>query len=102
MIVVSNTTPINYLLLVEQIHLLYSLYGQVIIPQAVYDELQSAGAPAQVQEWMSNLPHWIEVRTALSPDPTLNLNPVCHKSSTSSITQYTPLLNNFLLPKLLH
>jgi predicted nucleic acid-binding protein len=35
MIVVSDTSPICYLILVGQIDLLPRLYGQVVIPQAV-------------------------------------------------------------------
>jgi predicted nucleic acid-binding protein len=40
MIVVSDTGPINYLVLTDTIHVLPSLYGNVIIPQAVYEELR--------------------------------------------------------------
>ena len=39
MIVVSDTSPICYLLLIDQINLLPRLYTQVIIPQAVCEEL---------------------------------------------------------------
>ena len=39
MIVVSDTSPICYLVLIEAIDLLPQLYGQVIIPQAVLLEL---------------------------------------------------------------
>lgn len=37
MIVVSDTSPINYLILIEQINLLPELFGEIIIPQiAIY------------------------------------------------------------------
>lgn len=39
MIVVSDTTPIISLLKIDQINLLESLFGEVIVPRAVYDEL---------------------------------------------------------------
>lgn len=39
MIVVSDTTPIISLLKIDHINLLESLFGKVIIPRAVYDEL---------------------------------------------------------------
>lgn len=42
MIVVSDTSAICYLLLVEQINLLPQLYGAIAIPQAVEDELLAA------------------------------------------------------------
>ena len=39
MIVVSDTTPIISLLKAEQLELLKKLYGNVLIPRAVYREL---------------------------------------------------------------
>lgn len=39
MIVVSDTTPLISLLKIERIELLEKLFGQVLIPQAVFDEL---------------------------------------------------------------
>jgi hypothetical protein len=41
--VVSNTSPLINLANIGQIHLLQQLYGQVIIPSAVYDEIVIAG-----------------------------------------------------------
>ncbi len=37
--VVSDTSPINYLVLIGQINVLPTLYGRVLIPQSVYEEL---------------------------------------------------------------
>lgn len=62
MIVVSNTSPLRYLLLIEEIELLPQLYGRVMIPQAVYDELSSSSAPALVQNWIARPPDWLEIR----------------------------------------
>ena len=39
MIVISDTSPILYLLLINQLDLLPQMYGQVIIPEIVRDEL---------------------------------------------------------------
>ena len=39
MIVVSDTTPLISLLKIHRIGLLEKLFGQVLIPQAVFDEL---------------------------------------------------------------
>src|SRR5690606_29773614 len=38
--VVCNTTPILSLLKVGRLHLLKDLYGEIIIPRAVYDEIE--------------------------------------------------------------
>ena len=39
MIVVSDTTPLISLLKIDRIDLLEKLFGQVLIPQAVFEEL---------------------------------------------------------------
>jgi predicted nucleic acid-binding protein len=46
MIVVADASPLNYLVLIEQIGLLPTLYGSVLIPEAVHRELQRPGTPA--------------------------------------------------------
>jgi predicted nucleic acid-binding protein len=74
MIVVSDTSPLNYLILIGQARLLEELYGRVMIPQAVWVELQNNAAPALVQEWAANLPAWIEVHEVPNPDLTLRLD----------------------------
>ena len=37
--VVSNTSPLQYLHIVQQLPLIERLYGQIVVPQAVIDEL---------------------------------------------------------------
>lgn len=64
MIIVSDTTPIRYLVEIGEIHLLESLFGKVIIPQRVFAELQGRFTPQQVREWMQALPDWLEVKIA--------------------------------------
>jgi predicted nucleic acid-binding protein len=61
MIVVADTSPINYLVLIEQQEILPELFGRVIIPQAVFEELQRDGTPPLVREWVSSSPKWLEV-----------------------------------------
>lgn len=46
MIVVSNTTPLSELAKVGQMNLLGDVFGAVIIPQEVYDELTTGMHPA--------------------------------------------------------
>lgn len=73
MIVVSDTTPVNYLLLIDRVHLLKDLYGRLVLPRAVHDEMQKEGAPDKVRAWAAQLPEWAEVRAAASADPALKL-----------------------------
>jgi predicted nucleic acid-binding protein len=63
MIVVADTTPINYLVLIGEIDVLAKLYGHVVIPQAVQLELTNLHAPAAVRAWVSQPPNWLEVRS---------------------------------------
>ena len=73
-VIISNTTPINYLVLIDHIAVLHHLYARIIIPQAVFGELQDEGTPAKVKAWVASHPAWLEVRTvAVSPDASLAL-----------------------------
>jgi predicted nucleic acid-binding protein len=67
MIVISDTTPLNYLALIGQQELLARLFERVIIPQAVWAELQAAGTPEPVRSWVVSAPEWLEVRQAKLP-----------------------------------
>jgi predicted nucleic acid-binding protein len=64
MIVISDTSPLNYLLLIGHIDLLPALFGRIVLPTAVHNELLSPEAPAIVAQWANHLPDWVEVRTA--------------------------------------
>jgi predicted nucleic acid-binding protein len=66
MIVVADTTPINYLILIGEIDVLPKLYGHVIIPPAVHEELTNFRTPASVLTWMLQPPDWLKV---LAPAP---------------------------------
>jgi predicted nucleic acid-binding protein len=48
MIVVSDTSPLNYLVLIQRAEILPSLFGRIIAPPAVMGELQHPGAPTVV------------------------------------------------------
>jgi predicted nucleic acid-binding protein len=59
--VVSDTSPIGYLLLIEQVDLLPALYKRIHIPLAVRDEL--AAAPG-FRNWVASFPEWLEIHAA--------------------------------------
>lgn len=54
----------NYLILIEEIDVLPALYGRVVVPCAVSEELMCSRAPLKVREWMKQPPGWLEI---LSP-----------------------------------
>lgn len=62
MIVVSDTSPINYLVQIGQIEVLPSLFSKVLVPEAVMAELCATGAPDAVSDWLASAPLWLEVR----------------------------------------
>ena len=58
MIVVADSGPLHYLILLEHADLLRRFYNQVVVPEAVANELLIAGAPAVVREWIAAPPSW--------------------------------------------
>ena len=72
MIVVADTGPLNYLILLKHIDVLRALYGEVVIPPAVQDEMLAARAPAPVRAWINDPPPWLEVRTPGRIDPRID------------------------------
>jgi predicted nucleic acid-binding protein len=72
MIVVADTSPINYLILIGEIDILPKMYGSVVVPQTVREELVRLSAPQLVRSWIDHLPIWLEVRSPLAaPDSSL-------------------------------
>ena len=72
MIVVADTTPLNYLILIGEIELLSALYESILIPREVHQELQRIKSPPPVRAWAACLPAWCEVRDATTvPDAAL-------------------------------
>ncbi len=65
MIVVSDTSPLNYLILIDYQDVLPTLFGQIIIPQAVINELQHTKTPNKIKSWIAAKPVWLEVRTVI-------------------------------------
>ncbi|MFZ4676155.1 MAG: DUF3368 domain-containing protein [Nodosilinea sp.] len=61
MIIVSDTSPINNLAEINQLHLLHQLYGTVLIPEAVFQELTDPSFPVagatevQTFDWIQTL-----------------------------------------------
>jgi predicted nucleic acid-binding protein len=62
MTVVSNTSPLNYLVLIDHQEILPVLFGHVLIPEAVWHELCSPAAPQPVKAFLETWPSWLERR----------------------------------------
>jgi predicted nucleic acid-binding protein len=63
-LVIADTGPLNYLILIGHIDLLPALFEKVVLPTAVQSELASSKAPPLVRHWIANLPAWLDVRDA--------------------------------------
>jgi predicted nucleic acid-binding protein len=70
-LIVADTSPLVYLVLIDHIDILPQLFEIILVPDAVYAELQNPLAPAAVQNWASAPPSWVEVKQVLNvPDDT--------------------------------
>lgn len=72
--IVSNTSPICYLLLIDCVHVLPTLFGKILIPEAVRVELTAEGSPKKLQEWMRYPPDWLEIIQQIDVETDLNLS----------------------------
>ena len=69
-LVIADTGPINYLILIGHIDILPALFRKVILPAAVRAELDDA--PPAVRDWIAAPPSWVEIRdTHDAHDPDL-------------------------------
>jgi predicted nucleic acid-binding protein len=77
LLVIADTSPIRYLVLVGHIDLLHHLFPAVTIPVEVARELADPSAPSAVQAWIKHPPAWLSVVEAVdTEDPELcNLDP---------------------------
>ena len=73
MIVIADSTPLHYLILIHQADLLPQLFDRILIPPAVFDELQHDDTPDVVRRWMATPPSWLQVHGLhATPDPGLS------------------------------
>jgi predicted nucleic acid-binding protein len=63
MIVIADTSPLNYLIQIDCDSLLPRLYTHVHVPVAVMEELSHPHAPASVQHWLKQVPGWLEIQS---------------------------------------
>jgi predicted nucleic acid-binding protein len=67
MIVVADTSPLNYLVLIGHVEILPHFYQRVLVPSSVWQELQDVNTPEAVRSWSANPPAWLEVRQLENP-----------------------------------
>jgi predicted nucleic acid-binding protein len=60
-LVVADTSPLNYLVLIGQVEILPALFEKVFVPQIVRNELRHDEAPERVRRWIGEPPSWLEI-----------------------------------------
>ena len=75
MLVIANTSPLHYLVLIDHSDVLPILFERVLIPPAVAEELQQPRTPVPVRAWIISPPAWLAVHAPRQPliTPTLPL-----------------------------
>jgi predicted nucleic acid-binding protein len=96
MIAVSNTTPLRYLIAIDQEYLLPQLFEKIFIPVAVFEELTDSRTPDKVRHSLLARPTWLEVRAVpeagASPFPL-----ILHRGERESILLAEALQADILL-----
>ena len=68
MIVVSDNSPLQYLILIDCIDALPARYGQVLTTPQVIEELSHAETPDVVRMWAQSVPTWLKIESPLKVD----------------------------------
>lgn len=55
-VLVADTAPLNYLVLIEAVGILPRLFGSVLTPPALKKELSHGNAPSAVSTWIAQPP----------------------------------------------
>jgi predicted nucleic acid-binding protein len=74
-LVVADSGPLRYLIVIDAIQVLPRLYAQITLPPAVVEELRQSSAPSAVQAWAQALPPWISVRSPTAQHRPDSLDP---------------------------
>jgi predicted nucleic acid-binding protein len=62
MIVISNTSPLRYLIAIGRADLVSNIFNHVLIPRGVHAELTHRSSPEPLRNWMAEMPDWLETR----------------------------------------
>lgn len=77
MIIVSDTSPIANLIVVNYIHLLPQLFGTIVIPDVVHQELLANGIDHPVTQTVQTAT-WLKVRSVADQQKVLVLENKCN------------------------
>lgn len=93
MLVVADSSPLIVLVEIGRIDILPTLFGKVIIPPEVSDELAQAKRPQSIRTFITTPPAWLYQQTPSSVDSI----PMLHPGETSAISLAIELHADLLL-----
>jgi len=73
-IIVSDSSPLHYLILIKAVDLLPSLAREILIPPTVERELTNDATPILVREWIASPPEWLRILTPQNPFESFGLD----------------------------
>ena len=92
-LVIADTSPVNYLILIGHVDLLPRLFERVVLPGVVQSELSHPGALPPVRRWIACPPDWLEVVETPDVEPIAGL----HKGEAAAIALAQSLQADLLL-----
>jgi predicted nucleic acid-binding protein len=96
MTVVSNTSPLRYLIAIDRADPLQDIFGHVIISRGVQEELTHSSCPEMVRQWMAHAPAWLEIRD-LSQPPESEFVRLLDQGEAEAIQLAIDLMADYLL-----
>lgn len=91
--IVADTSPLNYLILIDAVEILPTLFREVTIPPAVRQELTAAGASEKVRRWIENSPDWLKILAVGEIDRKIKLG----KGEAAAISLANELFADYIL-----
>jgi predicted nucleic acid-binding protein len=73
-VVVSDTSPLHYLILCDAVTVLPRLFRRVVISPTVFRELQQPNTPPPVRQWAGSLPSWATVQAPKTVNLSLDVD----------------------------
>lgn len=97
MIVISDTSPIGSLFLIDRLPLLPAVFGRIIIPTQVFEELLVLETDFGYDLSEIKSAPWLEVRQVSNPDAVLFFREMLDKGESEAIVLAQELGADFLL-----
>jgi predicted nucleic acid-binding protein len=72
-IVVADTGPLHYLVLIDAISVLPQLFESVMIPVTVRNEMLVPRTPEILRQWILHAPDWLDIVPDPAPEPDASL-----------------------------